>query len=180
MEIRTDRLLLRELAEDDWAALLAYHRDPLYRRFYDRRHDTEEDARAFLRPFLEWQREEPRRMFNLAITLPATGELIGITGVRQRQSGQPRGDIGYELAPWHWGRGYATEAARAMLAFGFETLGLHKIEARCLAVNAASVRVLERLGMRLEARLREHEWIRGEPHDELLFGILAGEWANSR
>lgn len=176
MEIRTERLLLRELREDDWAALLAYHLDPLYRRFYDQSHDTEEGERAFLRPFLDWQREEPRRMVNLAITLAATGEMIGIAGVRQRQPDQPRGDIGYELAPWHWGRGYATEAARAMLAFGFEALGLHKVHARCLAVNAASARVLERLGMRLEARLREHEWIRGEPHDELLYGILADEW----
>ena len=117
-------------------------------------------------------------MVNLAITLADTGELIGIAGVRQRQPDQPRGDIGYELAPWHWGRGYATEAARAMLAFGFETLRLHKVYARCAAGNAASARVLERLGMRLEARLREHEWVRGEPHDELLYGILAGEWSS--
>ena len=180
MEIRTERLLLREIREDDGPAVLAWHREPAYRRFYDHADETEADVRAFLEPFLDQQKEEPRRMFNFGIALPDTGELIGIAGVRQRVPEQPRGDIGYELAPWHWGTGYATEAAEAVLALGFETLGLHKLTAACVAENTGSVRVLRKLGMRVEARLREYGQVRGRWHDELLWGILASEWRASR
>jgi ribosomal-protein-alanine N-acetyltransferase len=177
MEIRTERLLLREISEErDWPAVLAYHRDPRYARFYDQPHETEDDVRRFLHRITRWHGPEHRGFYNLAVTLPETGKMIGIAGLRQRDPEQPRGDLGYEIAPPHWGRGYATEAARALLAFGFRDLGLHRIFARCLAENAASARVLERLGMRLEARHREHEWVRGRPRDELTYGILAPEW----
>ena len=65
-----------------------------------------------------------------------------------------------------------------MLAFGFETLGLHRVIGRLDARNVASARVLEKLGMRREAELVENEWIKGEWQSELVYAVLAHEWAD--
>jgi len=109
------------------------------------------------------------------ITLPGSETAIGNCGVRTDEPGALVGDIGYELNPKYWGRGYATEAARAMLAFGFDTLGLHRVWAECVAGNLASRRVLEKLGMTLEGRLRENKHIDGRWHDTLIYAILEHE-----
>jgi [ribosomal protein S5]-alanine N-acetyltransferase len=175
MIIRTERLLLREFVEDDWRAVLAYQRDPRYLRYYEGTDRTEADARAFVQRFLDYQQESPRSKIQLAITFD--GHLVGNVGLRRAAPDARLADIGYEVAPEFWGRGYATEAARAMLALGFGELGLHRVTAHCLAENSASGRVLEKLGMRQEGRLREHECINGRWWDVLLFGILAHEWS---
>ena len=78
--------------------------------------------------------------------------------------------------PLHQGSGYATEAARPMLAFAFGELGLHRIVGRLEPRNVSSARVLEKLGMRLEARLVENEWVKGEWQSELVYALLAREW----
>ena len=85
-------------------------------------------------------------------------------------------DIGYELAPEYWVRGYATEAALAMVTFGFRELELHRISSWCIADNTASARVLERVGLRPEGRLRENEYFKGRWWDTLLFGLLESDW----
>ena len=106
------------------------------------------------------QTERPRRRFQLAITLPDNGQLIGSCGIRRKPDNDWEADIGYELAPDFWGRGYATESARAMVNFGFHKLRLRRISSWCIADNAASVRVLERLGFRQEGRLRRNEYFK--------------------
>ncbi len=120
--------------------------------------------------------QDPRLKFQLAIVLPATGQLIGNAGIRIKTAGGHEADIGYELDAQHWGRGYASEAARALVQFGFEQLRLHRISAHCLAENVASARVLEKLGMRLEGRLRDSEHFKGRYWDTLHFAILDNEW----
>ena len=81
-------------------------------------------------------------------------------------------DIGYELAPDEWGHGYATEAARAILRFGFEELGLHRISAETVGDNTASARVLQKLGLTLEGRLRDKQYYKGRYWDVLLYGMI--------
>jgi len=78
--------------------------------------------------------------------------------------------------PDQQGRGYAAEAGRAVLELGFETFGLHRVYGSCDARNAASARLMERLGMRLEGTLRETEYVKGAWCDELIYAILADEW----
>jgi RimJ/RimL family protein N-acetyltransferase len=175
VEIVTARLLLREFRADDWAAVLAYQSDPRYQRYYERGERTAGDARAFVRMFIAQQEERPRRKWQLAIVLPEEGCLIGNCGIRTDPA-RREADIGYELDPRYWGHGYATEAARALLRFGFDNLGLHRITAWCIAENTASARVLERLGMRCEGRLRENEWMQGRWWDTLAYAILDREW----
>ena len=177
MEIRTDRLLLREFEEDDWRAVLTYRSDPRFRVFQDTDHVSEDEVRAMVRRIVESRAERPRNWYYLAITLADTRELIGIVSVCRVHSRVPRGEAGYELAPDHWGRGYATEAADALFRWAFAALGLHRVCALCSAENTASWRVMERVGMRREGVLRQHERCRGRWCDELVYGILAHEWA---
>ena len=177
MKLTTDRLLLREFAGDDWPAVLAYQSDPLYLRYYSWTQRTAKDVQAFVRRFIDWQGEEPRKNFQFAVILRAKGRLIGSCGIRIGQGNGRKADLGYEIAPRYWGQGYATEAARAVVAFGFGDLRLHRIWASCLAENVASARVLEKLGMRREATLRENQWMKGRWWDTLVYGILEHEWA---
>jgi RimJ/RimL family protein N-acetyltransferase len=88
-----------------------------------------------------------------------------------------QGEIGFVLHPDHQGQGYGTEAMRELLRIGFEDVGLHRIVGRCDARNGASARLMQRLGMRLEAHLRENELIKGEWCDELIYAMLATEWS---
>lgn len=149
MEIRTERLLLREFVDDDWPAVLAYQNHPDYLRVYDIGPQSEEVIRDFVHGFVTWQVEKPRYRFQLAVTLAASGELIGNFGIRKPKSHSSEAEIGYELSPWHWGNGYATEAGRAMLDFARDTLHLKRLVADCFDENVASAHVLEKLGMQL-------------------------------
>ena len=176
MRIVTDRLVLREFVIDDWPAVLAYQRDSRYLQFYPWTERTEAAVRDFVGMFVDQQAERPRRKFQFAITVLDDGRLIGNCGVRRKPANDWEADIGYELAPVYWGRGYATEAAIAIVNFGFRELKLHRISSWCIADNAASARVLERVGLHLEGRLRENEYFKGRWWDTLLYGLLESEW----
>ena len=180
--LTTDRLILREFAEDDWRTTLAYQSDPLYLRYYAWTGRTEEDVRSFVGMFLAQSAERPRRKFQFALTLKEDGRLIGSGGVRVRESEGRQADIGYELDPRFWGRGLATEAARELLRFGFDGLGMHRICGCCVADNTASARVMEAVGMRREAHLREETWFKNRWWDSLIYAVLEDEWrtANRR
>ena len=125
--------------------------------------------------FIEQQAERPRRKFQLAITFPGTGPVIGNCGIRRKPENDWEADIGYELAPEYWGQGYATEAALAIVSFGFREVGLHRISSWCIADNTASAKVLERVGLRPEGRFRENEYFKGRWWDTLLYGLLESE-----
>ena len=176
MRITTDRLVLREFVTDDWHDVLAYQSDPRYLRFYPWTDRSEADVRDFVQMFVEQQAARPRRKFQLAITLQNQEHVIGNCGIRRKPENEWEADIGYELAPEHWGRGYATEAALAIVDFGFRDLQLHRVWSRCIADNVSSARVLERVGFRPEGRLRENEYFKGRWWDTLLYGLLRSEW----
>ncbi len=176
MILTTPRLLLREFRESDWQAVLEYQRDPLYLRYNPWTHRTEADARNSVRMFIAWQAEQPRTKFQFAIILKEQARLIGNCGIRMRGLDAHEADIGYELDSRYWGQGYATEAARALLAFGFGELRLHRIWAYCIAENVASARVLQKIGMQREGRLREKEWMKSRWWDTLVYAILDHEW----
>ena len=176
MILTTERLLLRDFVESDRESVLAYQQDPLYLRYYEWTSRTAEDVRQFIQVFLDQQKQDPRIKFQFAVTLKPTGRLIGNCGVRRDSPDAYEGDIGYEFDPRFWGKGYATEAARAVLGFGFSQMGLHRISAWCIADNTGSARVLEKLGMRQEGRLREHDYFKGRWWDILLYAILYDEW----
>lgn len=123
---------------------------------------------------LEGQWQEGRGA-TFAVTSRESGELVGCMGMGiRKQFGHA--EIGYWVGVPFWGRGYATEAGKAIVEFGFETLGLHRIYASHLAGNEASGRVQEKIGMKYEGCLREHYLKWGKWYDAHFRGILVNEW----
>lgn len=110
-----------------------------------------------------------------AITLPPEGTLAGAAGLTI-SPGLAQAELGYWIAVPFWGRGFATEAARAVVDFGFEKLGLHRIQARHFTRNPSSGRVLQKLGMRLGGL--HHQAVRKWDvyEDVALYAILVSEW----
>lgn len=178
MKIETERLILRDFVRDDWQRVLEYQTHPLYLRYYEWTESdrTPEAVQEFVGWFLDHQKQRPRIKFQLAVTLKSNQVLIGNCGIRMDKAGAVQADIGYELDPQYWNHGYATEAAHAIVDFGFTNLGVHRVWSWCVADNLGSAHVLEKLGMRLEGRLRENEFYKGRRWDTLLYGILANEW----
>ncbi len=126
--------------------------------------------------FVNYQKARPRYKYQFAVALPETGQLIGNCGVRKESPEACVADIGYKIDPAYWGYGYATEAATAVIAFGFSQLKLHRIWANAIAENSTSQRVLEKLGMKYEGKLRENQWLKNRWCDTLLYGLLEPEW----
>ena len=176
MKLETERLILCDFVKDDWQAVLEYQSDPLYLRYYEWTERTPEAVQEFVGWFLDHQKQEPRIKFQLAIVLKSTNQLIGNCGIRMDKPNALQADIGYELDPKHWNQGYATEAAHAIVDFGFSTFGLHRVWSWCVADNLSSAHVLEKLGMRLEGRLHENEYYRDRWWDTLMYAILVDEW----
>ena len=112
----------------------------------------------------------------LAVTLREGSALIGDVNLQWLSAEHRQGEIGFVLLPEYHCKGYGREAAMVLLALGFGELGLHRIIGRSDARNAASARLMERLGMRREAHLRENEIFKGEWADECIYAILAAEW----
>jgi RimJ/RimL family protein N-acetyltransferase len=177
MEISTRRLLLRDVAPEDEAALLALEAEPALHRYRDSSPPSEEEIRAFFRQTLDVQILDPRPAYILAIVFPADGRLIGMVTltITNRELGQA--ELGYRLGPAYWGQGYAAEAAQGLVGFGFATLGLHRICAMCHPDNAGSRRVMEKMGMQYEGHLREDwRYRNGAWRDSLLYAILEQDW----
>ncbi len=130
---------------------------------------TPEDARIFLA--LDAAERAAGSAVRFAIRHDGDG-LVGVVGLHRIDHDQSRAELGYWIGvPW-WGRGYATEAAGAVVRYGFDALGLHKIHAHYLARNPASGKVLERIGMRREGLLREEVRKWGRFEDVVLCGVL--------
>ena len=127
----------------------------------------------------QWSRTEltdEGQALTLGAEVAATGALAGDVMLFWHSREHAGGEVGYVLNPALGGRGYATEAASAVLRLGFEELGLHRIVARIDEDNEPSVRLARRLGMRPEARLVENEFFKGRWSSELDFAMLAEEW----
>jgi RimJ/RimL family protein N-acetyltransferase len=172
-ELRTPRLLLRSLGERDIADLvrLAGAREVAASTLLIPNPYREADAMEFLERARESQRDGEAALW--AITL-ANDELCGTMGLH-REAAHNRAELGYWIGVPFWGKGYCTEAARAVIGYGFREWKLHRIFAMTFPDNAASRRVLEKAGMRYEGRLRGHVLRWGQALDLDCYGMVAGE-----
>jgi ribosomal-protein-alanine N-acetyltransferase len=125
----------------------------------------------------EWIARHPfdRDNHTFAITLRKGGALVGAVGLHENRD-HARGEIGYWIGVPYWGRGYATEAARAVLEYAFEAVGVNRVFALHFVHNPASGRVMQKLGMRHEGHLRQHVMKWGEAVDIEVYGIVREEW----
>ena len=176
LPIETERLRLRFFVPEDAAAVHAIESREDVTRWLYWPPRSEDEVRAVLARKIARARDAPETGVAFAVELKAGGALVGYADVSLGEPEHRGGEIGFVFHPDHQGRGYATEAAEALLALAFDVYGLHRVEARAEARNVASVRVLEKLGMRLEGRLVENEWVKGEWQSEAVYGLLAREW----
>ena len=179
VSIATERLLLRDFAEDDWPAAHAYRSDPEVARFmFSHRPEGPAQTRDWLQQLIHERQRQPRTRYTLAIVLRAEDRVIGQISIGPSAEDFPaEGEIGfgYMLHRDAWGQGYATEAARAIVDFGFETLGATLISAWCFEGNRASARVLEKAGLRLALREEDVDPKTGEPRMSLKYSISRDE-----
>jgi RimJ/RimL family protein N-acetyltransferase len=174
---RTERLLLRHFTPDDLEAFMAMHSDPAIVRYVPYPPLTREKAEERLRSIATMTAiDDDAQQLRFAVVLPETDELIGDVSMWSSPSDRLQAEIGYVFNPRFHGRGYATEAVTELLRIGFEEAGLHRITANADARNAASIRVMERIGMRREAHFVQGSYEKGEWVDEVEYGILADEW----
>ena len=109
-----------------------------------------------------------------AITIKTSSELCGGIGIHS-DARQPRAEMGYWVGRAFWGNGYAAEAAQAIVKFGFEIMGLQRIGAMHFPRNAASQRVLEKIGMKREGLLRQYAKKNGRFEDLIVYSAIRGE-----
>ncbi len=172
--IETDRLLLRPLSVLDADDMFEYARDiEVARQVAWDAHDSIETTVCHLMTVVEAYSR--RELLDWGVTLRENGRVIGSCGFPYWNREHGFAELGYTVGRKHWNMGLGTECARAVLGFGFEQLGLTRVEAQCFVTNAASCRVLEKLGMRFEGVLRNRVRANGESNDVKMYAILGSE-----
>jgi RimJ/RimL family protein N-acetyltransferase len=172
--IETDRLLLRRYTLNDIDDIVELVSHPSVARVGARIKASAAEVEKHIKLQNSLQPFELNKCFDLGIELKGKNKVIGFVGLIRRDHGQ--GEVGWALHIGYRDEGYATEAARALVSYGFEKLGLHRIWADTPSTNVPSRKVMERLGMRREGHYRESEFQNGHWRDVLVYAILADEW----
>jgi RimJ/RimL family protein N-acetyltransferase len=180
--IRIERLLLRRWRESDREPFAALNADPEVSRYLAGPIDRVVSDRFIERIEAQWKREG----WGLwALEVPGRADFIGYTGLWPADflAGGPAVEVGWRLARQHWGHGYATEAAREALRFGFEAVGLDEIVSFTVPANVRSIRVMEHIGLRHDPSADfDHPRVDARVHPELarhvLYRISREQWAH--
>lgn len=176
--VRTARLLLRPLEMSDVPALWPFVSDEDFPRHMTwEAHRNPDETAAFIR-----STEEDRVLGSNIAWGVVDGEtlagIVGLHGITRtvRAWRVDRAELGYWIGPPFQNRGFATEAARAAMRFGFEDLGLHKITVGCIADNTASRRVIEKLGFQFLGEQRDHAFRFGRWWNHLAYEMCVQDW----
>ena len=173
----TERLILRGFVPEDFEAYRAYRSLPdIYRYLYSAPPSPEEMKERFdagLNPRLI----ENGDFLRCAVVRREDSVLVGQVSLQLANKAALQAEVGYIFNPAYAGKGYATEAAEAIITLGFEKFGFHRIFARLDAKNAGSVGVVERLGLRREAHLIQSDRFNGIWGDEYVYAVLRQEWS---
>jgi RimJ/RimL family protein N-acetyltransferase len=167
---------LREFRSDDAADALAIIGDDRVTHWLSFDSRDMAAAQAMVDGAAERAQHDLRTEYYLAVTAGGD-ELVGFA--RLAFAGAKAAKLGYAIRADRWGKGYATDAAACMIAFGFEELRLHRISAAMGPDNTASIAVARKLGMQYEGRLRDHVFTNGAWRDSLLYAVLEQEWTGS-
>jgi RimJ/RimL family protein N-acetyltransferase len=175
-EIRTQRLRLRALESRDARRIFEYRSHPDVSRFQSWGTDSVHAIESYILELAAIEPGTPGPWYQIGITLPTT-KLIGDCGFRVSESEPLQAEVGIALAPEFQKRGYATEALRALLQYiFFLKLGKHRIFGSVDPSNFASIKLLQRVGMRQEAHFVRSLWFKDQWVDEVIFVILASDW----
>ena len=175
MKFVTARLQLREFIFTDLDALTTYS-IPAEMRRYEKGMPDRESARVFLERIIQKAAEKPRTHFCLAITVPPVHKVIGHISLNSQNPEIKEWEIGWSIRYEDWGKGYASEAAHRMLEYAFNQLSAHRVVAFCHTENTASVKVMEKIGMKKEGHLRKTRWFNDSWADEYVYAILESDF----
>ena len=175
--LETARLVIRPLTDADLDDMHAYHQLPEAVRYLPWPERTREETRGVL----ETRKaavglDKEGDALCLGAALRESNRVIGEMFLFWRSEANRQGELGFVFHPAYHGRGYAREAAERMLAVGFEDIGWHRIFGRCDSRNAASARLMARLGMRREAHFIGNQMFKGEWNEELVYALMRDEW----
>jgi len=174
--LTTERLHLRQITQGDAEAIKAIFGSPDVLRFLNQ---PPVDTLAKAIDLIDWlngcyrDRQEPQ----WGIMLRGEDRLVGTCGAYRWERADRHVDIGFHILPALWRKGYATEAARAIIGWCFEHLDVHRIQADCTAGNIASERTLLKCGFKLEGIWRESCWEHNRFVDIKQFGLLRQEYS---
>lgn len=180
LPVTTDRLNLRAFERGDIEALSTYHLLPSVQRYVVRpTRDQREvaDALAIMRGQVSLQR--PGDTITMAMVARGDQALIGHVSLNWSDATAGQGEVRFIINPAFSGQGYAEEALGALFNLAFDHFRIHRVFARCDGRNHHSIKLMQKLGMRLEAHYREHALFQGDWDDELHFAILDREWQRS-
>jgi ribosomal-protein-alanine N-acetyltransferase len=181
MELRGDRVRLREFVEEDFETTHVYGSDPEVVRYQAWGPNTPDDTREFIRRARDAAAETPRTTFELAVVEDGAGggRHVGGCGLMGRRVHYREYEVGYCFARDAWGRGLASEALALLLGMAFDAGGdvrANRIYACIDPLNRASRRVVEKAGFRLEGHQRRDTLLRGEWRDSLIYALLCDEF----
>ncbi|MEK4425497.1 GNAT family N-acetyltransferase [Solibacillus sp. FSL K6-1523] len=177
MVLSNERLVLREFIQSDWIDVHKYASQEIVCQYQPWGPNTVEESQNFVTQVLEDSKQEPRKRFVFAIIYKE--KMIGAGEFNIRDFTNRAGEIAYIVNPDYWGKGIATEIATLLVDFGFKNLKLHRIYATCDPRNIASSKVLEKVGMIKEGKIRDDLLIKDGWRDSLLYGVLDYEWESS-
>lgn len=173
MQLKTERLLLTEITWDDLEDIFKLHSTPEVDEYNTLGIPKNiEVTKEVIKPAIENQQQEKRNLFCWSIKLREDNTFIGLCGMSLSVERFKMGEIYYNLHPDYWGKGYATETAKALVNFGFIDLQLHRVEAGVATENTRSIHVLEKLGMTREGTRRKILPIRGIWKDNYHYAIV--------
>jgi RimJ/RimL family protein N-acetyltransferase len=178
-EIITPRLAIRDLEANDGPRVFAYHRRPEVSQFQSWGTESVDVVQSYIRSLAGTEPGAPGKWYQVGIFLLEGGKLIGDCGFRVVKDDPEQAEIGITLAPEFQGKGYATEAVSALLHYLLVTLDKHRVFGSVDPRNTASMKLLERVGMRKEAHFLKSLQFRGDWVDDVIFAMLAEEWEHS-
>ena len=175
--IETDHLLLRPFERGDLDAVTRYHTLPSVQRYVERptRHpDDVPAALAAMRSQLELHR--PGDTLTLAMARKGDRRVVGHVSLKWSDATAGQGELKFCIDPAESGKGYLTESLTALMDLAFDHFRIHRLMVRCDGRSHHSIKLMQKLGLRLEAHYREHALFQGEWDEELHFAILDREW----
>lgn len=174
-QLETDRLILREMTYDDKEALFLNFSDEEVTKYFSMNPFTSvEDAEKIVERAQTLFEQEKGIQWGIVIKEDDT--LVGTCGYETWIKQSFRGELGYDLRQSYWGKGIMSEALQAVITYGFEPMGLNRIEVTTRSDNTRSIKMLCLLGFQKEGTFREFVYWDGEFHDELFFALLKKEW----
>jgi len=174
--LQTDRLVIKPLQFKDAEILFQYRSDARVFKYQAWRPINRAEAEAFIQKFTHGNFGAAHTWYQLGLFLQQTSELIGDIGLHFLEKSSQGVEIGFTINPAFQRQGFAHEAAREILSFLFKTMKKHRVTASVDPRNTASMRLLEKLGLRKEAHFHQSLWCRGEWVDDVIYAILCHDW----